>query len=93
MSWSLEFDDPIPLASGKPLARLRDAAEHVMALPRATAELEHWETAIACLIAAAKKRALMMMARIAMMQALVHGQEEPVPTPRRNAAKKYRIVS
>ncbi len=63
----LEFDDPIPLAT------LRDAAEHVMALPRATAELEHWQTAIACLIAAAEKRGLLMMARFAMMQALLHG--------------------
>jgi hypothetical protein len=62
MSWSLQFDDPIELAKGN---SLRDAAEHVTALPRAVAELEHWQTAIACLIAAAEKRGIVMMARIA----------------------------
>jgi len=34
MSWTIEFDDPILLPNGKPLATLRDAANHVMALPK-----------------------------------------------------------
>lgn len=70
MSWSLQFDEPIEFAKDKPLRTLRDAAEHVTALPRAVAELEHWQTAIACLIAAAEKRGIVMMARITVVQAL-----------------------
>ncbi|WP_407174531.1 hypothetical protein [Bradyrhizobium sp. STM 3562] len=92
MSWSIEFDDPIALAKGKPLRTLRDAAEHITALPRAVAELDHWQTAIACLIAAAEKRGIVMMARIAMVQALQAGKPQPAPSMRKKAAKKYRII-
>jgi hypothetical protein len=92
MSWSLEFDEPIELAKGMPLRTLRDAANHITALPRAVAELEHWQTAIACLIAAAEKRGILMMARIAMMQALQAGKPQAPLAPRRKPAKRYKIV-
>ena len=90
MSRSLQFDDPIELAKGKPLDTLRDEAEQITALPRAVAELEHWQTAIACLIAAAEKRGIVMMARIAMVQALRAGKPQAAPETRKKAAKKYR---
>jgi hypothetical protein len=35
VSWSLSFDEPTPLAKGTPLRTLRDAANYVMALPKA----------------------------------------------------------
>jgi len=42
--------------------------------------------------AGAEKRGMVMMARIAMVKALNHGQ--PVaPVPRKNAAKEYRLIS
>jgi hypothetical protein len=93
MSWSHEFDEPIELAKGKPLRTLREAAEHITALPRAVSELEHWQTAIACLIAAAEKRGIVMMARIAMLQALQAERPQPAPAPRKKPAKRYRIIS
>ena len=95
MSWSLEFDDPILLLDGKPLVTLRDAANHVMALPKTEIALPHWLTAITCLMAAAEKRGPTMLAHIAMLKALNHGQPaEPAepPAPGRKVAKKYRIV-
>ncbi|WP_407179550.1 hypothetical protein [Bradyrhizobium sp. STM 3562] len=55
-------------------------------------QLEHCQTAIACLIAAVEKRGFVMMARMTMVQALAAGQPETAPTPR-NPAKKYRIIS
>ncbi|HZR86507.1 MAG TPA: hypothetical protein VFB02_06870 [Bradyrhizobium sp.] len=41
MSWSLQFDDPITLADGRALLTLRDAANHIMTLPKSEAALPH----------------------------------------------------
>jgi hypothetical protein len=71
VSWSLSFDEPIP-AKGKPLRTLRDAANHVMALPKAKSALPHWQLAVRCLMSAAEKRGPIMMARIAVVKALDH---------------------
>jgi hypothetical protein len=87
VSWSLLFDDPIPLAKGKPLRTLRDAADHVMALPKAKSVLPHWQLAVTCLMAAAEKRGPMMMARIAMVRALTHSDATKPQAPRGNAMK------
>jgi hypothetical protein len=45
-----------------------------------------------CLISAAEKGGIVMMARIAMLRALNHADPDPAPTPRRKRAKSYRIV-
>ncbi len=45
-----------------------------------------------CLISAAEKGGIVMMARIAMLRALNHGDPDPTPAPRRKRAKRYRIV-
>jgi hypothetical protein len=34
MTWKAPFDDPIGLANGKILRTLRDAADHIVSLPR-----------------------------------------------------------
>jgi hypothetical protein len=81
MSWSQQFDDPIALAKGKAIRTLRDAADHITALPRQMAELDHWQTAISCLIAAAEGKGPIMMARTGVMRALSAGQQPPVVTP------------
>ena len=80
------------LANGSVLFTLRDAANHVMALPKTESALPHWRLAVECLIAAAEKRGPLMFARITVVKALSHGQAVEPPAPRKKAAKKYRIV-
>ena len=63
MRWTGRFDEPIGIDTGRVLHTLRDAADHITALPRQVAELEHWQDAIACLIAAAQGKATIMMAK------------------------------
>jgi len=70
MRWTTRFDEPIRLGTGKALRTLRDAADHITALPRQVAELEHWQDAIACLIAAADGKGPIMIARIGVLRAL-----------------------
>jgi hypothetical protein len=41
---------------------------------------------------AAERGGILMLAEIAMRQALAHGRPMPVPALRKKAAKKYRIV-
>jgi hypothetical protein len=41
---------------------------------------------------AAQRGGILMLAEIAMRQALAHGQPEPVPAHRKKAAKKYKVV-
>jgi hypothetical protein len=91
VAWSRVFDDPIPVDGGE-LLTLRDAGMYILALPPKEASLPHWQLAMACLISAAERGGIVMMARIAMMKALHHGKPEPPPEPRRKRAKVYRIV-
>jgi hypothetical protein len=90
--WSRQFDDPIPTGDGGELRTLRDAGVCILALPPAEAEREYWQVAMECLISAAEKGGIVMMARIAMLRALNHADPDPAPTPRRKRAKSYRIV-
>ena len=41
---------------------------------------------------AAERGGIVLMADIAMRQALSHGRPKPTPAPRKKAAKKFRIV-
>jgi hypothetical protein len=70
MRWKTRLDEPIWLGTGEALHTLRDAADHITALPRQVAELEHWQDAISCLIAAAEGKGPIMMARISLLRAL-----------------------
>lgn len=71
MSWSDEFEDPVP---GCPT--LQDAANHIQKLPKAQQKLLHWQTAIEMLIKAAEgSPGWMMFARMAMLRAMSHGRE------------------
>jgi hypothetical protein len=92
MSWFLKFDEPIALPKGKALRTLRDAGEYVTALSKADQAKPHWQTAAHELMMAAKRGGILMLAEIAMRQALAHGRPEPPPAPRKKAAKKYQIV-
>jgi hypothetical protein len=70
LTWSRAFDDPIPLPSGKPLRTLQEAADHILAPPKAEQAKPRWQTAVECLIMAAEGRGPVMFARIAMLRAL-----------------------
>jgi hypothetical protein len=89
--WSRQFDDPIPTGDGE-LRSLRDAGVYILALPPAEAEREHWQVAMECLISAAEKGGIVMMAHIAMLTALNAGKPDPQITPPRKRARRYRIV-
>jgi len=89
VSWSRQFDDPIE-AGGKALRTLKEAADHVMKLPKAEQQKPHWQAAGEHLIYAAEREsAWTLLAWMAMMQALNHGTPRP---PRKRTAKTYRIV-
>lgn len=90
MSWSLQFDVPIEIVKGKSLRTLRDAANHIIALPPRETRQQHWQTAMACLLSAAEKRGPLMMARVAMVQALGNGKAPP--SERLRVAKNYTII-
>ena len=70
------------VANGNVLFTLRDAANHVMALPKKESALPHWQLAVECLLGAAERRRPVMMARIAVVKALTHGQAVEPPAPR-----------
>ena len=65
---------------------------YILALPPAEAEREYWQIAMEWLISAAEKGGIVMMAHIAMLRALNHGDPDPAPAPRRKGAKRDRIV-
>jgi hypothetical protein len=90
--WKRPFDDPIPVPGGRQLVTLKDAANYVMALPKAEQNHERWQTAIACLIGAAEGRDFIMHARVGMLRALNHGKRKPAAAPRRKPTKTYKIV-
>jgi hypothetical protein len=70
MTWSHQFEDPIPLPDGRQFVTLKDAADYITRLPKPEQSLPEWQTAIGCLIGAAEGRDFLMHARIGVMQAL-----------------------
>jgi hypothetical protein len=80
MSWSRAFDDPIPFPGGGELRTLRDAGHYVTALSKADQGKPHWQTAAHELTMAAERGGILMLAEIAMRQALTHGQPKPTDT-------------
>jgi hypothetical protein len=92
LSWSRQFDEPIKLPKGGTLQTLRDVGEYVAALPKVEHDKAHWLTAAHELMMAAERGGIVMMAEIAMRQALAHRRPKLAPEPRKKATKKYRIV-
>jgi hypothetical protein len=70
LSWSDEFEDPIP-----GLRTLQDAADHILKLSKAQEQLPHWQTAVEALIMAAEGRGPLLHARVGMLRAMNHGKE------------------
>jgi hypothetical protein len=70
LSWSREFDDPIPLPDGRQLFTLKDAGEFIQLLPKAKQSATPWRNATEALLLVVERNGPTMLARIAMMQAL-----------------------
>ena len=69
MPWLASFEDPIPLADGRQLLTLRDAADYIMKLPKKKSHLPEWQAAIEALMLCSRGGAP-MLARIGVMRAL-----------------------
>jgi Ser/Thr protein kinase RdoA (MazF antagonist) len=92
MRWLQRFDVPIVFADGSALATLHEAGRYVMNLPAAKQKEPHWQIAAGALVMAAERGGIVILAEIAMRQALAHDEPQPPRTPRKKAAKKYRII-
>ncbi len=92
MSWSRRFEDPIKLPDGRTLVTLKDAADYIRKLPAKESKQKHWQTAVRELLICADRKGVILMAQIAMNQALHHGEPEPPKEPRRKRAKKFTIL-
>ena len=90
--WSREFADPILLPDGRELHTLRDAGHYIANLPKREHDKPHWRTAAHELMTAAERGGIVMLADIAVRQALAHGKPKSVAGPRKNAARKHRII-
>jgi len=89
--WEREFDEPI-MAGKRELVTLRDAGEYIAALPVTEAHAKHWPTAMQCLIDAADRGGIVMLADVAFRKALAHEETAPEPEPRRRRAKAYKVI-
>ena len=79
MSWSTEFEHPVP-----GLATLRGAADYIQKLPKAEQQLPHWQAAVEALIMAAEGRGPLLHARVGMLRALNHGVERVFNSDRKD---------
>jgi hypothetical protein len=87
---SFVLREHFPASNSEP--PLRDAGHYVTALSEADQAKSHWQTAAHELMMAAERGGILMLAEIAMRQALAHGGPNPTPAPRKKAVKKYRLV-
>lgn len=92
MTWSRRFDSPITLPDGRKLATLRQAGGYIASLPEAEQQKPHWRTATGCLLMAAERGGIVMMADIAMRRALGFGRERKEPEPRKKRVRVYRVI-
>jgi hypothetical protein len=67
LSWSDEFEDPIP-----GITTLRDA-DYIQRLSKAKQAEPHWQAAVEGLIMAAEGRGPLLHARVGMLKAMNHG--------------------
>jgi hypothetical protein len=78
--------------AGQGLHRCRAATSdnYIAGLPKRERDKPVWLAAIEALMLVAERGGDTMLPRIGIMRALY--PDEPVPTPRRKTAKKYRVV-
>ena len=81
---STPFEDPIPLAAGRQLLTLRDAATYITKLPKAEHSAPEWQAAMEALILVAESGGPTMLARIGVMRALNRHVERAFNPDRKN---------
>jgi hypothetical protein len=64
MSWSREFEQPIPLPDGRTLVSLHDAATYITGVSKKEAALPEWQAAIEALMVVVNQNGPTMFARI-----------------------------
>jgi hypothetical protein len=77
--WNRPFEDPIDLPDGRKMLTLKNAADHIMKLPKAEQKHEKWQTAVEMFMAA-EGRGPLMPARIGVLQALNRNVERVFKT-------------
>jgi len=70
ISWSREFDDPIPLPRGRQLVTLADARAYIFKLKKADQDSAEWQAAIGALLLVADLGGPSMFAWIGVLRAL-----------------------
>jgi hypothetical protein len=68
--WKREFDEPIPLPSGRSLVTLNDAGTYITKLPKSDHATPEWQAAMESLILVAEQGGSTMLARIGIMRAM-----------------------
>jgi hypothetical protein len=68
--WKREFDEPIPLPSGRSLVTLKDAGTYITKLPKSDHATPEWQAAMESLILVAEQGGPTMFARIGIMRAM-----------------------
>jgi hypothetical protein len=82
VSWDLKFFEPIPLlGKRKPLVTLRDAAKHMISLPRSEQNAEHWRPAATLVAIIGEKGGCMFFAELAVRHGLRKGVKDAPPEP------------
>ena len=67
--WKREFDEPIPLPSGRSLVTLKDGGTYITKLPKSDHATPEWQAAMESLILVAEQGGPTMFARIGIMRA------------------------
>ena len=68
--WKREFDEPIPLPSGRSLVTLKDAGTYITKLPKSDHATPEWQAAMESLILVAEQGGPTMFTRIGIMRAM-----------------------
>lgn len=66
--WSRRFEDPILIPDGRKLTTLKQAAEYIIALPKAEHDEPKWQAAMEALILVAENGGPSMFTRIGVMR-------------------------
>jgi hypothetical protein len=90
--WRAKFADPIPIAGGRPLIRLADAARYIALLPTVDREAALWRIAARRVERAAIHDDEIELARLAMLHAL-HGREQKMSRPETSFPRSRRRIS
>jgi hypothetical protein len=88
MAWDARFDRPIKVPTGGLIHTPRQAAEHIMALPKSESHKEPWQLAMEILLEAVEGHNPIIFAQIAINRAVVF---EPRYAPTKAASPEMKF--